>query len=177
MTAQAATPAAGDMTVKDGADKAVLVLKKTAAGYDVSDAKGKIGALEIAGGKMTLRDAKGAKAGSLKKDGDEWKLDDAAGKTVVKLKPKDGGYRLKDASDQFLLKMKPRDDGFKLGDDAGKSLGKVKVKEDRVKIMDDADKTLFSMKGSLKAPALMGVLIVKQLTPLQKAAFLAGGGL
>jgi len=179
-TAAATTPSAsGDIKIEDGAGALVMKLKKDGTDYTVRDARGNtLGKLKFKDGRITIDNAKGTKIGSIKKDGGDLILDDANGKKLVSMKAKDGGYRVKDAKDTTLLKIKPKDDGFKLGDDTGKELGKVKAKgsSGKLKIMDAADKTEWVIAGPVKAD-VAGILIVKQLTPLQQAAFLAGGGL
>ncbi|MHB0937874.1 MAG: hypothetical protein ACYDCO_25130 [Armatimonadota bacterium] len=174
-----AAAATGDIKIEDGAGKLVMKIKQDGTDYKIRDANEKtIGQLKVADGKVTIDDPNGKKLGSVKLDGADLKLDDANGKKLFALNAKDGGYRVKDAKDTMLLKIKPKDDGFKLGDNDGKELGKVKAKgsNGKLKIMNSRDQTLYVIAGPAEA-RVVGVLIVKQLTPLQRAAFIVAGGL
>lgn len=175
---ETASTATGDIKIEDGAGMLVMKIKQDGTDYKIKDANGKTtGQLKVADSKVTIDDPNGKKLGSVKKDGDDLKLDDANGKKLITLNAKDGGYRVKDAKDTMLLKIKPKDDGYKLGDDSGKELGKVKSKgsSGKLKIMNSSDKTLYVIAGPANAK-VVGVLIVKQLTPLQQAAFIVAGG-
>ena len=174
----ASASATGEIKIEDGAGKTVMKIKPDGADYKVKDANGEtIGQLKVADGKVTIDDPDGKKLGAVKRDGEDLKLDDANGKKIFEMNAKDGGYRVKDAKETMLLKIKPKDDGFKLGDENGDELGKVKAKgsSGKLKIMDRGDKTIYVIDGPAEAKVI-GVIIVRQLTPLQQAAFIVAGG-
>lgn len=160
-------------TVTDPAGVVVLSVDSDLA---VEGKKGTLGKLKLDGKVVKIHDPSGTKIGSVKVENQELIVDDAQGKKLFRMAPKDGGYRVKDAQSTTLLKIKPDDNGFKLGDDAGKKLGKGKKKGQDTIISDADGEELYRVKGAIR-PNVAGVLIVPEITPIQKAALIFAASL
>jgi hypothetical protein len=160
-------------TVTDPAGAVVLGVDSD---LTVEGKQGTLGKLKLDGKVVKIDDPSGTKIGSVKVENQELIVDDAQGKKLFRMAPKDGGYRVKDAQSTTLLKIKPDDNGFKLGDDAGKKLGKGKKKGADTIISDANGEELYRVKGAIR-PNVAGVLIVPEITPIQKAALIFAASL
>ena len=125
---------------------------------------------------VKIHDPSGDQHRPVKVENQELIVDDAQGQKLFRMAPKDGGYRVKDAQSTTLLKIKPDDNGFKLGDDAGKKKGKGKKKGQDTIISDADGEELYRVKGAIR-PNVAGVLIVPEITPIQKAALIFAASL